>query len=172
MTAEAAPPMIEQVFISRRPHLVNVAARIVGCAGVAEDIVHDAYLKCCHACPADMRCQTSYITQVVKNLALDHYRRQQVENRIFAPEEAGEDVPGVTSSPERAAIAQQELRRLLAALATLPARTCEAFSCYYFQEKTQTEIARQLGVSATLINFMLRDARVAVALCMAAVLAD
>lgn len=162
-TADTASNAFEQVFISHRHSLVNTATRILGCPGLAEDVVQDAYLKCCNGCSSRMRCQMSYITQVVKNLALDYYRRQQVEKRIFAPDEAGEDVADGGSTPERAAIAHQELSAMLSSLAHLPARTCEAFASYYFHERTQSEIARQLGVSTTLVNFLLMDARAALA---------
>lgn len=155
---------IKQVFVVNRRSLVTIAQRILGCTGLAEDVVQDAYLKCCGACTSPVRCQMSYATQVVKNLALDYYRRQQLERRLFAPEEAAIDVPESGTTPERQVIARQEFRAILSALAQLPARTSEAFAGYYFQELTQVEIARKLGVSTTLVNFMLRDARAVLAL--------
>jgi RNA polymerase sigma factor (sigma-70 family) len=46
------------------------------------------------------------------------------------------------------------------ALDELPERTRSAFELYRSGSYTQREVAQQLGISTTLVNFMIRDARI------------
>jgi RNA polymerase sigma-70 factor (ECF subfamily) len=47
---------------------------------------------------------------------------------------------------------------LSSALAQMPERTRYAFEMYKLHGRTQNDIAKDLGVSPTLVNFMVRDA--------------
>ncbi len=53
---------------------------------------------------------------------------------------------------------RQALCALAGALSELPERTQRAFEMCRLQGMTQKEIASELGVSPTLVNFMVRDA--------------
>ncbi|VVE03412.1 sigma-70 family RNA polymerase sigma factor [Pandoraea terrigena] len=152
--------VVGQIFVTHRRALVGTAMRILGCPCRAEDVVQDAYIKLCDArstCP--VRHPASYVMQVVRNLALDGYRRQQIENRVFAVEDEAIDMPDRTASPEAQVTARQMISGMLERLKTLPERTRTVFEMYYFQDCTQREIAQSLGVSTTLVNFMMHDAR-------------
>lgn len=151
---------VGQIFITHRRALVGLAMRILGCPCRAEDVVQDAYLKVCDAratCP--VRHPASYVMQVVRNLALDGYRRQQIENRVFTVEDEAMETPDRGASPEAQATARQMALGMFERLGALPERTRKVFEMYYFQDCTQREIAHSLGVSTTLVNFMMRDAR-------------
>ena len=64
------------------------------------------------------------------------------------------------ASPETSHINFSTLERIAVALTELPNRTRYAFEMYRLHGVQQKDIAKQLGVSPTLVNFMIRDALV------------
>ncbi len=146
-------------FQANRAHLTRIALRILGNAEHAEDIVQDAYLKIIQLQSAIQAKQPiAYLTQVVRNLAIDVKRRSSLELTYFAPEDEGQMVADSSPLPEMQLITEQSLRLLSAALKELPERTQRVFVMYRLEGLTQREIASTLGVSATLVNFMIKDA--------------
>lgn len=159
--------MLECVFINQRKQLRAIAYKILGNLAQAEETTQEAFLKLMEvAIGKQVDCLEAYCSQVVRNLALDNLRRQQVEGQYRIQTEDGE-LPQVASGINPEKILQQ--RRLLAAidqaLATLPERTRRVFEMYRIHGMTQRDIASELGCSATLVNFMLRDVGQALAVC-------
>ncbi|GAC1039371.1 pyoverdine signaling pathway sigma factor PvdS [Pseudomonas sp. No.117] len=150
-----------KTFVSQRPVLVKAATRIVGCPSRAEDVVQDAYfrLETAPQITSSLKAQIGYLFQVVRNLAIDHYRKRSVESKYTSPQDDHEEVATVASpGPENTYIGQRTLNHLDAALAELPQRTRYAFEMYRIHGVAQKDIAKELGVSPTLVNFMIRDA--------------
>lgn len=146
-------------FVTHRAQLRAVAEGILGCRQRADDVVQDAYLKITDTASIFNTTQPlAYLYQVVRNLAIDRYRRTSFERGVFTVEEAGSQMPNIAYSPETIAINCQELNLVAKALAELPDRTRQAFELYRLKGYTQREVATKLGVSATLVNFMIRDA--------------
>lgn len=147
-------------FMACRAQLRQAAQKIVGTRDLAEDVVQEAYLKLMATVedPPSVRQPAAYCMQVVRHLAIDRQRRLSFESQVFAAEEDGLDVQAPTGTPERIAISRQNLRLVERALAVLPLRTRQAFELYRVAGHTQKEIAELLGVSVTLVNFMIRDA--------------
>lgn len=88
-----------------------------------------------------------FLLVCARNLLIDRMRRSQV---VPMDNFADLEVLGLaaeTPEPEREIIAQDELRRVEAALKQLPARTREAITLAYFEGLSRTEIARRMGVS-------------------------
>ncbi|MCP1572419.1 RNA polymerase factor sigma-70 [Herbaspirillum rubrisubalbicans] len=150
---------LHQHFIGQRQRLREAAQRILGCPHRAEDVVQDAYLKI-HEVPAsfDIRQPQAYLLRIVRNLAIDRHRRSAFESDVFAAEEDGLAVHEEAQGPEAIAIGRQTLARISQALDSLPARTRRAFELYRLAGLSQREIASELGVSVTLVNFLIRDA--------------
>jgi RNA polymerase sigma factor (sigma-70 family) len=147
------------LFMENRRALVGAAARIVGSRDMAEDVVQDAFLRLRDMTDdGAIRCRLSYLFQVVRNLAIDTYRRQALEQKWMAAEDEGMNAPSPTTSPDMIIIGRQALCALAGALAELPERTQRAFEMCRVQGMAQKDIASQLGVSPTLVNFMVRDA--------------
>ncbi|KQV87139.1 RNA polymerase subunit sigma-70 [Massilia sp. Root351] len=150
---------IRQQFIVSRPQLRDAAARILGCRQRAEDVVQDAFLNLADGMEElHVKNAHPYLYQLVRNLAIDRYRRSSFEAQVFSCEEAGVDVGSGAATPEAHAIHAQQLMLVGRALATLPERTRAAFELHRLGGETQREVARQLGISATLVNFLIRDA--------------
>lgn len=147
------------LFIAHRSQLRQAAMKIIGTSEQADDVVQDAYLKVVEmAAEFDVKQPLAYLFQLVRNLAIDRHRRTVLESRFFASEEEGLHVPATAGTPEAVAVNMQQLRLVADALAKLPERTRRAFELYRIGGHTQREVADQLGVSTTLVNFMIRDA--------------
>ncbi|MCK0745718.1 RNA polymerase factor sigma-70 [Chromohalobacter nigrandesensis] len=149
---------LKDIFANHRPRLCSLAARILG-PDQADDVVQDAYLKISQAHSAfAIKQPLAYACRVVRNLAIDRQRRCQFESTLFRAEEQGAAVAAPTGSPEAIEIDREELVRVAQALDELPERTRRAFELYRMGGHTQRDVAEQLGVSTTLVNFMIRDA--------------
>lgn len=157
---------LQDIFITHRDRLQGVARQIVGTRDAAEDVVQSAYLRVVDASSHLVVQQpSSYCFQVVRYLAIDHVRRRTLESQLFGAEVEGQAVPAPHCSPEQTAISGESLALIEQALARLPSRTRQAFVWYRMEGMTQRKIADRLGVSATLVNFMIRDAVEALKQC-------
>lgn len=152
-------PLID-VLIQKRSALLKAAASITGCRSRAEDVIQDAYLRLTTASTSalPLKAHVSYVFQVVRNMAIDHYRKQELEQRHVCNEEAGLNVDTNGDTPHNIHASLETLDIIDAALNQLPRRTRYAFEMYRLHGVQQKEIAKQLGVSPTLVNFMVRDA--------------
>ncbi len=122
-------------------------------------MVQDAYLKVAEtAAVFHIKQPLAYLFQLVRNLAIDRYRQGGLESRFFTVEDEGMHVPANNGTPEAIADNKQQLRLVADALARQPERTRRAFELCRLGGYTQREVADQLGISATLVNFMIRDA--------------
>lgn len=158
-TAGSGSQLLE-VFFERRQRLIGLAARITGCRSHAEDIVHEAFLKVGEAdASGPIRSQASYLTRVVRNLSIDHYRRRQFEERWIVQDDDSSEMSGLqTETPEALVSDQQVLERVCGALSDLPERTRYAFEMCRIHGMKQNEIAKILGVSPALVHAMISEA--------------
>ena len=142
--------------------LFRLVLRLVTNQTEAEDVVQDAFFRLQSApqITSSFKAQLSYLFQIVRNLAIDHYRKQALEQKYSGTEEEGLNVVIHGASPETSHINFSTLERIAVALTELPNRTRYAFEMYRLHGVQQKDIAKQLGVSPTLVNFMIRDALV------------
>lgn len=150
------------VLIQKREVLLKAAASITRCRSRAEDVLQDAYLRLITVSshPSAPNARVSYVFQVIRNLAIDHYRKQELEHKYLCAEEEAVDMHTGEATPDSIQISVQTLNIIETALKQLPARTRYAFEMYRVHGLQQKEIAKRLGVSPTLVNFMIRDALV------------
>jgi RNA polymerase sigma-70 factor (ECF subfamily) len=160
-TSTCDSPLL-QAFVDNRTLLVKIAARITGCRSRAEDVVQDAFfrLQSAPVITSSFKARLSYLFQIVRNLAIDHYRKQALEVRYFGSEEEGLKVASQGVSPETTYLNLLALEHIATTLPELPQRTRRAFEMYRLQGVPQKDIAKEMGVSPTLVNFMVRDALV------------
>ncbi|WP_407310838.1 RNA polymerase factor sigma-70 [Pseudomonas sp. nanlin1] len=159
---ESGASSLLRALIEHRRTLVKTAARITGCPSRAEDVVQDAFLRLAGIGRVDLplKAQISYVFRIVRNLAIDHYRKQMLELKYSGSEEEGLNVAIVGATPETENLNRETLDHIDSALGELPERTRYAFEMYRLHGVQQKDIARELGVSPTLVNFMIRDAMV------------
>jgi RNA polymerase sigma factor (sigma-70 family) len=160
-TRKCDSPLL-QAFVENRLTLIKIAARITGCRSRAEDVVQDAFFRIRSApqITSSIKAQLSYLFQIVRNLAIDHYRKQVLEQKYSGSEEEGLNMAIHGASPETSHINFTTLETIANALTELPSRTRYAFEMYRLHGVPQKDIAKELGVSPTLVNFMIRDALV------------
>lgn len=155
----SAAGVLLEAFIIHRPKLVQIARRVLRCPYLAEDVVQDATLKATmltgHPC---VDCPLNFACQVVRNLAIDRERRRTLERSHAAPEALAETIeaPGADAAAHLNLV--ETMRVIAAAIGQLPERTRLVFERHRLHYVPQKTIAAELGVSPTLINFMVRDA--------------
>ena len=150
-----------EVFAKHGTQLRRAAHRIVGDTHLAEDLVQDAYLRAKEMACAQgtMAHPLSYVHRMVRNLAIDRYRRGALESQLFEPEDSGAQVAAPAArTPEAMAIDRQELALVARALAGLPERVRRVFELYRLEGRTQREIGAELGLSAATVNTLIREA--------------
>lgn len=163
--AEQAPPALaaglEQVYLLNRPALLRfLKAR--GAGDAAEDLVQELWLKASAAVAGPVRDPLPYLYRVANNLMLDRRRaelRQAKRDHLWsgADDMVGEPVSDAPSD-ERALIARDELAAAEAALKALGERTDVIFRRYRIDGVSQTEIARELGISLSAVEKHLQKA--------------
>lgn len=162
-------PSLAEFFITHRAQLWSIAQKIIGTRDLADDVVQEAYLKVARtSCTLHVERPFCYCCQVVRNVAVDFCRRHVVESSYRTYTDDGE-LPQVAGggSPERELDERRMLEAVEKALEAVPARTRRAFELHYLGGLTQREIGQHLGCSATLVNFMVKDAKDALAACRA-----
>ena len=156
--AACARDTLAALYQTHRRQLLHTAARILGSRDLADDVVQDAYLKLLERpAPQDLREPVAYLFQTVRHLAIDYLRRRALESRLFAGHDGVEHAVS-NAVAEDAAASHQALALAAQALARMSSRTRRAFELHRFEGCSQRDVARELGVSATLVNFMIRDA--------------
>jgi len=96
--------------------------------------------------------------RTARNLVIDQYRRSEVRGTYAATEgDAATDAADWTAGPEAlepevAAMSSQTVDALLAAIGELPLRCREAFILHKFDGLSQAEVARQMGISVTMVE--------------------
>lgn len=170
MQARAEPTPASDLMgrlIEHRAQFVELARSIVGCRVKAEDIVQDTAVRLCQQAETSIAVDPGrFLNRMVRNLAIDALRQGKRELRLAKAQEADDRAATSRDCPLRLICARQELRCVLGALEAAPLRTRQAFVAHRFDGLPQRDIAAQFGVSATLVNFMIRDAT---ALCREAV---
>lgn len=158
------------LYLAHRGALIDYAQPIVGCRSRAEDVVQEAYLRFAQvnqgwadqgradrAVAEPIRHPAGYLYRIVRNLALDWARHRILEGEAPAPEQL-DHLPAAAPTPEQAVVDRDQMRRLMAALDELPARTRQAFEMHRLEGLTFSEIARHLNVSVGFAHRLVKQA--------------
>jgi RNA polymerase sigma-70 factor (ECF subfamily) len=147
------------VFQQHREELLAFLTARLRCPFMAQDLVQELFLKIFAAEPgADIANGKAYVFRMAANLATDHHRRQARHTTLTAEIDRYLYGDETAPSPERQAMAQQELRDLIAAVERLSPRTRQVFKRNRFDGMTQREIAVELGISQTAVEKHIRKA--------------
>ena len=133
-----------------RPQLINQARRYLGDADEAEDVVQDALLRLWQMCPELKSPMCPLATVVVRNLAIDHLRRQphmEPLGQLAVEEETQVDA---------------RLERVLAVIGTLPPMQQTILRLRHMESMEMSEIAELTGSSEVAVRKALSRARQAV----------
>jgi RNA polymerase sigma-70 factor, ECF subfamily len=130
----------------------RTAYRITGNAADAEDVLQTIFLRLLRRAPTaePPENEESYLRRAAVNASVDLIRARHTERTVPLVEAAVED--GQTTNDDL----REGLRR---ALATLNPQSAEIFALRYFEDFTNREIAKALGVSQVLVAVKLHRAR-------------
>ena len=142
-------------YNTHREGLLRLAAKFLGCRARAEDVVQDAFVKMLESDLASIE-PARYMFRVVRNLAIDRLRRQRLERNHGVEAELDEQ-QRFDVSPERVLAGRESVSQLVGALNELPKRMRIVFNLSQIQGYTQRDVAKVIGTSPTMVNFLLRD---------------
>lgn len=139
---------LAEIYASEHGRLKRIVKRLVGSKATAEDLVHQAFLKLIMQAEAGApdNCP-AYLTSAVRNLALNHLRDTMRKSEVALTESDFHAIVDTAPTPEANALYRSELRRVLHAVAALPARRREAFVLNRFEGLSYDEIAVRQGIS-------------------------
>lgn len=147
-------------FLNKRNQLVALACRFVDSRAVAEEIVQESWLRWQGQNYSEDNAK-QMLRRIVRNLALDWYRRQRLEARIldFCSSQR-HDAP----DSERVVGARQELLRIITVLQRTPPRSVTAFRMHRIDGISYAKIARKLDVSPSTAFKLVEDVLVEITL--------
>ena len=99
MTGEQHDEAVIQAWNDHRPYLVDLAFRMLGDIGAAEDVVQDAFSRLLRARPGEIEDERGWLIVVTSRLCLDQIR--SARSRRERPHDAG----GIEFMPDRDVVA-------------------------------------------------------------------
>lgn len=137
--------------------LLCEAIRILGSRDRAEDVLQDAALRCLTSgAPDTAKEPRHYARRMVRNLALDHLRRDKK-----AAAHAGDEtlIPACPAQdPEQRLAGKQALHLLAGALCAMPDRSRELFLRHRLRDAPQKQLATDFGLSPARVNTLIAEA--------------
>jgi len=155
--------IFEGLFRTYHTRLCEFARAYVVCPAVAEELVHDVFLRMWERRSVLQHCVTpkGYLYAAVRNQALKHLSHEAVVRRTHAMATEEGRVPGTGEGPIRAD-EQLEASELAAAFEgacdRLPARCREAFTLYREERMSYAEIGEVMGISERTVETQLARA--------------
>jgi RNA polymerase sigma factor (sigma-70 family) len=129
----------------------------------AEDITQEACARALQVAePNEIRDPIRYVLRIARNLVVDRLRKRNRESLVL-DSLAIADGTRDSVDPERILAGKQELERALAAIGRLPPRCREAFVLHRFKGLSYAAIARQMGVSTSMVEKHIAEAMLRVA---------
>jgi RNA polymerase sigma factor (sigma-70 family) len=134
--------------------LLRFAARLLGDADRAKDVVQETFLRLCREDPARLDGRlVPWLFTVCRNRALDVRRK---ERRVSSLDESGSaEPPAPDPSPMLALESQEALRGVREVIATLPASQQEALRLKFQDGLSYKEIAAVTGLSVTHVGVLI-----------------
>ena len=134
---------ISALFVAHHRRLVGLARLLVDDQQSAEDAVQDAFTSLYRRWPwiRDKSSALQYLQSSVINAARSNLRRRKTARTTML------DPAPPLPSAEAAAVAEEDRRELLAALAGLPQRQRQVLVLRYYLDQSEAEIASTLSIS-------------------------
>lgn len=141
------------------PHVYRFALRLTGCRQEAEDLTQDTFLRAWRQRGRlrDADAVRAWLFTIAKNLWSDRLRRKG--RRPAVVETLQEDHQSAAVAADRELIVQEDVRRVLEAMDSLPARQREVLHLHACDGFSLGEIAAILGISVDAAKANLCEAR-------------
>jgi RNA polymerase sigma factor (sigma-70 family) len=151
---------LQELYINYHGELEAVLFSRVRCRETAADICQEAFVRLCRAEDlSGVGNLKAYLYRTATNLLLDHYRSQSI--RDAATVEWSDDAPPEVEDQrcaETVALGEQELDRLINALASLSPLCQRIFYLNRFEGMKQRNIAETLNISLRTVEDNIKKA--------------
>jgi len=139
-------PDVALIYRQHHADLVRLALLLVGDRGCAEDVVQDVFTRlCARGRVLEQASTLAYVRTAVVNGCRSVLRRRALARRIVISRAA--PWRDIQESAEHTAILAEDRRRVLTALAALPARRREVLVLRFYLGLPVAEVAAMLGIS-------------------------
>lgn len=137
--------------------LVRFLSQRLKCAFTARDLVQELYLRLLNVeNPEAIQNSRAYLFRVAANLATDYQRVEGRRAELLKENSQVLNAPVQNVSPERVALAREELERLGRIVEKMPPLSRKIFYLNRFEGKPQRAIAAELDVSVTTVEKHIR----------------
>jgi RNA polymerase sigma factor (sigma-70 family) len=149
-TPDDAATLIEQ----HRQELYRHLLRRVTCPDIANDLLHDTYLRLVnYRSPKPVENPRAFVYRIADNIATDHLRKNKmVTVELPEPGTGGDEIIDRTPLPEQAVLAQQQLELCEQVLKELSPSALKIFLLSRYEGYTQPQIAKELNVSLSWVE--------------------
>jgi RNA polymerase sigma factor (sigma-70 family) len=167
--ASAQPPgweTIEELFAALESPLLSYALRLAGDAGVAEDLVQEAFMKL-HAQFGQVREPRRWLYRTVHNLALNHRRR--AGKVVSLNRSRNDEAPPANDTADPQPLPDEQIARwegiglVRLSLETLDDRSRELVRLKFNEELSYKEISTRTGLNIGHVGYLLHHALKAIA---------
>lgn len=157
---EAQRRLALQVFLcANYEGLRRKLTRHLGCAEMATECLHDAWLRLGHLrVGAPVENPSAYVYRVACNLAMDRLRSEGAWRYVDDPHTAVESAIDHAPGPEDMAEVRAEVGSVDRAMQGLPRRHRAVLEALRIEEKTRQEVASHYGLSLRNVDTVLRQA--------------
>ena len=145
--------MVERLYIDQKQTMYHTAFAILKNKQDAEDAVHEAFLRIITNIDklSDIGSEKikSFVIIVVKNIAIDIYRKRQKNVIVDVPEEDDADI---SEEVERKVLESSEYDILNKVVGMLPETQRNVLILKYYHDMTMADISAMLGVTASAVR--------------------
>ena len=147
---------LEQLYCQHRQTLFSLALTVTGCAGLAEDAVHEAFVRLCQLKARPVGSLAAYVFATVRNAAIDGRRRQARQQALAESvfENSSARI-GVRTKPVESS---EQLSRLSRLIDALEESVREIIVMKTFGNLTFEEIGQVLGTPGATVATRYRRA--------------
>ncbi|MCU1754912.1 sigma-70 family RNA polymerase sigma factor [Pseudomonas helleri] len=140
---------ISDLYCDHHGWLFGWLRRKLGCAHNAADLAQDTFARILNAreSVATLREPRAFLSTTARRLIIDQVRRKHIENAYLQELALTAEALEGFQSPEHILSTLEALEHIAFMLEGLQDNVRQAFVLYYLDGLTQSEIARQLGLS-------------------------
>ncbi|QYG93889.1 RNA polymerase sigma factor [Iamia sp. SCSIO 61187] len=156
MARRAGVEAVRAAYDAHAASLLRFAVALTADRALAEDIVHDAFVRLHRASrPPAAGAEAAFLRRTITNLVHDHHRHGAVVRRLApAPRDPA-------PSAETTALGGDRARAVASAVVALPARQRDCVALHYFAGLPDAAVAAELGISVGSVKTHLHRARAA-----------
>ncbi|MFL5340928.1 MAG: RNA polymerase sigma factor [Gemmataceae bacterium] len=144
----------QRIVTDHGPAVFGAAWRVLGHAADAEDVTQDVFLEAFRQFRAQpVRSWAAFLQRLATCRALDRLRRRKSHDSLT------DDLAGTNPGPADEAAGRELAHRLRKAIAWLSPQEAEVFCLRFFEDLSNQEIARELGLDPGAVAVALHKAR-------------